>query len=526
MDDTGSVNSQPSYIKYDSRSECSGSEGLTWQEYMSRANIEESLFNDLSQLDKEEKIKELEKNLSSHEKIAKECADEYEYSLSVVKELWRSIENILKNNKEIKVDSRSILNYFFNLKCIDDESFRKILWLDDNVEYNWIEDWKKSKAYTVGRTGIFTGMRGIDKFKKNVSAGTQTTKSLTPDFDENDILAPNRSYLESRYKSLQIKPNIGILRVDVEQNKIDSLIPAMNELVIRDKKVTKINCDYNIDDLLQDINNKLNITLSEQEQLKIKDEINTNKSNPSSILAMIKKVTQNNVINEAAVIDQTYRVGSESKQTNSGKNIIGSEYSQRVEWIPPYTDPHFSYLSNNVEYWVPKVHMVSGLPVWKEKDEVKRNIKKGSKVYVKLQTVKVKDDNNKTVYLDYFRKFIDFNDFLKSWQESYVKKYLDIGKMIIDKPEIKLLERRQIILKRIKDIKEYFNKESSENPNEEKLKMYISDEVVDSVINNQPDQPEIYAYNEGTYNIKEYIHMLYPNSFEPIQGRRKSMKLY
>ena len=130
-----------------------------------------------------------------------------------------------------------------------------------------------------------------------------------------------------------------------------------------------------------------------------------------------------------------------------GKNVIFSQYTKYVEFEKPYQDPHFTFLSDKIEYWVPKVHMMTGLPVWKEKEEVLKRSKTGTFVYLKLQSVKTKVNNEEKI-IYYFRKFFSFEDFIKSWQLTYIRQYYEvIEKLKQEEEKIIILVLRKKILK-------------------------------------------------------------------------------
>jgi hypothetical protein len=187
-------------------------------------------------------------------------------------------------------------------------------------------------------------------------------------------------------------------------------------------------------------------------------------------------------------------------------NVIKSMYPMNVKFLRPYQDPHFEYLGNSVEYWTPHVHMVTGLPVFKKKEEIQNYIKLGNIVYIKYQIVKVTNNEGKKVKVAYFRKFLNFDDYLKEWQKDYVKLFFSIDNRVSN--ELKKLsnkqlsyelsklnvfiERKSYLRQKIIDISKYFKDRVMNDGKGYKLSesdivkigIYAYDPVVESLVSN------------------------------------------
>lgn len=155
-----------------------------------------------------------------------------------------------------------------------------------------------------------------------------------------------------------------------------------------------------------------------------------------------------------------------------------SEYARGTKFRSSiYKQLFGNKISREVEYWVPKLHMMTGVPVFNEVEKVYRVKEKGAKVYLKLNFIELVDkDNKKESKLYYFRKFIDFYDFLKEWQRTFWNK---MNSTIQE-------EEKRFFSKKVKDIQKYFLEEKKnielkrirkgiDNINIKKLREYAKD---------------------------------------------------
>lgn len=118
-----------------------------------------------------------------------------------------------------------------------------------------------------------------------------------------------------------------------------------------------------------------------------------------------------------------------------------------------------------VEYWRPKLYMQKNVPVFEEKDEIKNILTKNkNNIYVKLSYVPIMNNDGKMETVYYMRKFVDFNDFLMAWFETYSEN-MNIN-----------ISGKKFYQKKIKDIKNYFKEECEKIKDDEekqKLNQYI-----------------------------------------------------
>lgn len=138
-----------------------------------------------------------------------------------------------------------------------------------------------------------------------------------------------------------------------------------------------------------------------------------------------------------------------------------------------------------IEYWMPKVHFVTGLPVYKEKPKELQNIKKGNYVYIKIEMIKTPFGK-----VFYNRIFIDPFDFIKAWEDTYrslrIKSYHDRNARAYYDETIRKSQKYFL------DNLCKFSKEDPGNEINDKLSSYIENlEAVDDLGEISPDIPVV-----------------------------------
>ena len=458
--------------------------------------FEDSDFQkDLYNYNQEQFIQELkkEKDKSAYE-LAVECRKEWDESHEVAKLLWKTSKEYLNLSDTNKQNKVKILNFIL-LQC---EGFSEILKRSSllvletsKTPLQWIENWKKDekeggKAVSVTRTNT-KNKNNLEEFK-NIILNAENIKSQIIDAGEDDILSTSKEYTDKITGKKGNNVSIGEVTWEISKTNMDDLTYLFNNISLKNNSLKK-NCKYDVDDLIGDMQKKLELNLDNTVKRNIHRFINNKINNKE------KNINIENIID----IVKDDIISEKSKDTDSKRSIgvtkesgvISTLWPEEMKFKSPYIDPHFKYFGNKTEYWEPPVHMKSGYRVTKLKKELLRSNQNLNKIYIKLESVKVWD-SDKYVNVYYFRKFQDFYDFLKSWQETYVRQYYEKGREI--KKHMKLLEsrdckkicillkRRKYLIQKIKDIKKYFIKENEDN---DKLVIYSKDSVVDFVINEE-----------------------------------------
>lgn len=525
--------------------------------------------------------RQLEEDSKSSKELMQECAEEWNSVMEICKLLWSSAKDKLKVDARSSENKERILNLIFTCSSIE-PLFKKSRYLSilEDKPYDWIENWKKTtqqggKGIVVGRSS-FRPVKGQTLFK-NVIMDNQiknTINSQVKDTILDEIVPPNMKYIDSvrelfnneQYENDTFK-EVGEVVVKITDQEQEDITTAFRNMSISSKK-------YGVDNLIDDLSNKLKIEFNPNQRLAIKNTIRgetkksdvhvnvttllkpfTNRTkvpiltNKPSFLKkperpemiplqkgdtkkkMVSKVTDmlsQSRSTSASKISSDYSVGVEV----SDRGFVKKKYSDKIEFLEPYADPHFKFLNETIEYWVPKIHLVSGKRVYREKEEILRSRKEGIVVYIKYQNVKVwVQETNNYIYVSYFRKFIDFNDFLKAWQETYVKQYYDIGKRMMNiKIEYFYLKRlkndlfrRKYLKYKIEDIKKYFMKENASNKSE-KLGLYLSDKIVNNLLESDDLSIEENVYSALINSVKGEKYRKYDN-VQKIQHELISMIL-
>lgn len=480
-----------------------------------------------------------EKRMTDNE-LMDVCAKEWEDSRRVAWYIWNGAKErlkILTSDEHInKTQKNDILSLI--LTCTDLRELitkKQILTLGEpNDPLQWIKNWKKTEA-TIGGRGIvvkprtFQGQKGMNLFRNMVvDANVNTLNNLNSQVHEavaDDILPMHRNYIknvkqlfdEDEYNNDTFIP-MGEVIISPKKAEIDDLAEAMGEMSLTKKgTLKKKKKKYNVDDLIEDIQNKLQFKMDPFEMKSLHESIDNQTKNGDrninvgQLMKTVKRTAEREALAAATNVKGLGPFEIGVKKVADDPKVYVPVYAENVHFIAPYQDPHFTFLGTDVEYWVPKVHMQTGLPVFKEKLEILRQTKTGNIVYIKRENVKVWVPSSKHyINVSYFRKFVDFNDFLKSWQETYVRQYYEIGETLesiaktitmhanLLKKVKNYITRRRYLFYKIKDMKTYFTyemKKQKDITEENKLCMYASDEVVRVLLSEQLPDPEIDIYS-------------------------------
>ncbi len=502
----------------DEMSVISGMSGMSLQS-------QQDIMKALEQHAQTEKLKK--KRQLSDQELMQECAKEWNESREVAWFLWNGAKERLRiftNDSQLNVEQKEKILEKIITGCSDLNDLinkNKILnlWNDNDDPLQWIKQWKETKSIVVSRSNkLFEGQKGLPKFKEIIAKQVR-------DIDVDEILAPSKDYISQILDKLNVKPsgekilNIGEVIIEKPKNVMDDLSNAMNQL--------RVEKEYTVDDLINDVQNKLQFIIDDNDKQKIKQNV----KGLVSVEELIKDISTKAAIDN---VGKKVPFFKEITGNDSPIKIYGTIHPEEMRFIEPYKDPHFTFLGTKIEYWVPKVHFKTSLDVFNEKKEILRKISKGNVVYIKYQSVKVKN-GDKTFEVYYIRKFVDFNDFLKSWQETYVRKYFELGEKIInlvnteENPWKQLniyVIRRKYYRYKIKDIKLYFleemKKERKNVLEETKLCDYASDEVVTLLLSEDIPlvEQELWNYIE---NITDSSGQA---SKEALEGLRKTFKEY
>ena len=479
--------------------------------------------------------------------LATKILKEWDDDIELVKLIFKTIigescseGKVLRKDDECfkkmtNVSKYKLLGNFFDTCKIKGDSIKNPLFIGKEYEeeYDWIETWKKDA--TSGGKGLlvngklFDGTRGIELYREKIAESIKTNKNanlITSQIGEitaDEVLPTTGDQVRQLFNSYseivledQVFKAVGqiVIRPSaVERDEVSSMLNKIKEKT-----------DYTVDDLLDDFQNKMKMVMTNDEQKKFRKNVN----DIGKETVFVKDLFDHEFINKRkdTSLNNPYEIENISvimgnlsmrKRKNYGDvnpysdgkvikdSVVYNKYPKEIEFIKPYKDPHFLFLNGVVETWVPQVHFLTGLPVFHVQEEVKSYKNLGRIVYIKLQETTIKRDNAKDLKVVYFRKFIDFDDYLKSWQEKYVKDFIllgeeikeflkteketekenkEVNKVITEYKNISLfMEKRRIYSKRIGDIKRYFKKkinDNGNNGNNEKLVLFISDAMVET----------------------------------------------
>ena len=464
---------------------------------------DENYDPDLDKLMKDKKTREYQRRkVKSNKQLMREVNEEWEMSSQIVKSFINYHQDKLGISKN--TINNTLIDTIFSScpELVKITQSKPPVFINDGLDipYNWINTWKKDVSH--GGKGItvmgkmFSGVNGIIEYRDRIIQAIHENKnpefiqSQINEIEAGDILPPNDKsvnvLIDSQKESTvetQLFKQIGQVVVKPSISTMDDLTDMINNLKVSDS-------DYSLDNLTFDLQDKLKVSMESHEKKQFKENVRRLAKTKDTLflkdlfytkenkIIVNRKITHEKEVDRLTVFMENMTLKSSinklrDQDTNpyaigvkkEGK-VISSNYSSDITFIKPYKDPHFTFLNEVVETWVPTVHYVTGLPVFSNKEEILSYKLSGKIVYIKLQEVSVNISKGKNVKVLYFRKFVDFLDYLKSWQETYVKKVTEIGLElgdIVDKSKnfnIKdlsiLISRRNNMLKRIKDIKMYF----------------------------------------------------------------------
>lgn len=505
----------------------------------------------------------MRKKTKSSQQLFREVVEEWNEERSLVKKILDHLlgEKLDLNGKLSEVQMATLFHKINN-NCrpiseslfIENPMFLEQPLMSGYSMAGWIERWKLP-THKGGRGlsvhgKMFLGKPGIRMFRDIVSQAIQTNrdqgwiKSQVRDAVGSELIQSGKyNFLEDVFKEgiveQELFQQMGQVVVKPSQTTLEDLNQLVNQLTLEEND----QLEYTTDDLIMDLQNKMKVSMNKMEKnqfvgnmnrlkgknVMLKDLFYDQKGNP-----LIKReTTEQTDIERLAVFMEDLSL-KEVSGPNSDFNPLAigtmnvegyltSRYHPNVHFIRPYKDPHFTFLNETVETWSPKVHYVTGLPVFTQKEEILRYTLQGNIVYIKLQKVAV-NIKGRTTYIMYFRKFVDFLDYLKSWQESFVTRIIQIGikfdKMIINKYQISkkndvrkialMLEDRRRMLTKVKDIKSYFLEKATEGVQVEKMEIYINDQVVESVLhpNQGMDGPILDFINDNKKKLLEQLKIL------------------
>ena len=379
--------------------------------------------------------------------------------------------------------------------------------LKSEQPHKWISDWKKRKSIVLGPRNTELNITEQTKsFQKFIKSHLKKQKNVQ--IAENDIIATSKDQQRNLFEKYKGNKYFYIGEVSFKSrddilNEIDKwLIVFVNfhvfitnvtpdpkedliaEQVFRlftseqtetifdsffDDRSSEVYIDIFIEEFLQyklnyyggvPLNSSQTDTLSKY-FTDILENYDTSKERGLEIetktyqdlAKIVNKTIYNNLPLFFDEYDNPISTGVKSKNLPGDKGnmeIISSSYAQGTKFRSSVYQQLFgNKVSREVEYWVPKLHMMTGVPVFNEVEKVYKENKNGNRIYLKLNSIEYMNDEGKSSKLYYFRKFIDFYDFLKEWQKTFWNKMT----RSLDNKE------REFFLNKVNDIQFYFHDE-------------------------------------------------------------------
>lgn len=476
-----------------------------------RPSLKRTLVDETSlKLSENNAIMELKKNMDEPNDVAmKRCFYEYQRDREVATDLWNTVYS--RYNTDAKLSAvKYIVNCLFRIK-----NFKVDIIPAPPSRFRWIEDWKKTTLS--GGRGIVVNLsdklfkftQGLNLFRDIVvTKRDKLLDSKVPRASKDEVLGPSDISVSEIVKKISgiksyvndVLPNTGVVLIKLDTVKVNELESIFSKMSIKGSKISTT---------IQNVKKVLDGKLLPSEELVLK-----NINGPASVdklMNSIRKSTDDYAHDTVSSSSGKFsRAEVKYPIKGSDRKVVSTFYNSSVVFVKPYADPHFKELETKFEYWIPKVHMRTSLKVWKEKQEILRYEAMGCVVYIKPETVNIKyveGSTDKYEEITYIRKFLSFFDYLKSWQETYVRKYKeyesDLANIIsgiimsnivmrisnerskviarhtskTDERVLNLIHYRYRLYKKINDIKDYFVDKMNDR-NKEKLREYIGDEVV------------------------------------------------
>lgn len=369
--------------------------------------------------------------------LMQECAYEWENLVKYANIIWNYSKEKNKITSSIPSieEKEKLLQYIFNV-FNDCFNFPIIVPVEDPLQ--WIYNWKDQRGIVYNWGKGFSN----ENFQKLIINAVVEEANKE---EANIVDIPKQNEILSTIKDQSNELKIGTVEFkEPDNNEIDELIKNLKKIEISD-----------INDII------------------------------------LSKKLKNLALTEAYKISPVGAIGVNL----DNKGIITTKFSDNIIFKAGYKDPHFDFLGDKVEYWRPQQHMITGGKVYNVKDEIFKTTKRCKKIYLKIQNVNVKiNGEDKKFY--YFRKFIDFNDFLKVWQINYIRNYYQMGTKMNQETNIKKLEyyvdRRHILFNKINDINTYFSNQINDINTTEKTKLnkYVNDNLVIKFLKKRDIEPE------------------------------------
>lgn len=468
----------------------------------------------------------------SDEELMQECYQEEMETRKWAVILWNHVfDSIVKSDNKTETDhiEKTIIKIF---KCKSINKHLHNIKIEEVNPLQWIETWKKpimkgGRGIVVDKSDkLFGYVNGLNAFKEFIATQSRNTK-----LSSKDVLLPSAGYINVVSKFLSdeqilepVLKNTGSMVIGVSRKTLDSL----------DKQIDKI---YSDDEIVSIIQDTLKFILLPKEADAIKKKLGDMRRNRKN--ASFSELLSPDFLDRFAHRNIHGDNLSNLRQSTQvkGRTVSSTLYPPEVTFKKGYTDPYFVQLGVNYEYWVPKVHMISGLPVWKEKEEIHRYNITGKLIYIKPSSIKL--NKLKGPEISYIRKFIDFNDYLKAWQETYMIKYKDYQNAIepflvqneqnlINKSFLKKLNgylvARYRLLKKVKDIRKYFGTLISDH--NLKVSGQVSGRVSGRVSDQEIEKLTIYESDETAIVMDSIdVPILEKNLYDLLSSCQKSPEL-
>lgn len=331
--------------------------------------------------------------------------------------------------------------------------------LQPKSQKNWIEDWKTSKRIIVKPPfREFNLSRYTKQFREEIYLQTGIRPENIYEPIRGEPLSIGTFFVDNNTKNIKviIEQGFGILEfLDFDSNEDlkDKLkrifIPVNVDKVIIEqetKKQKKLVNYYFIKDFVY--RTLKEVYTLDQEQMNKLIKLMNNKKNKNKF-DTAKTVIYEYIDKQTVQVKSIFKrlIGKTNFVTEKSNTRIRTVESNKVELVPDYKQS-----SQIIEYWVPQIHFETGAPVNEQVEEIKNIKMDGRSVYLKLQRIDDPIHGNDQYF---YRKFIDFNDFLMAWYDRY--------------HEMHEFTFEPFYKQRMDDILAYFKKQKSND----KLRKYI-----------------------------------------------------
>lgn len=356
---------------------------------------------------------------------------------------------------------------------------------------DWIEHWKKTKGIVLRKSNQELNItEGTPAFQEKI-AQLVNDPMLNPDDIVNTSKPQSRKDYVTESKGTQKNFFVGTVLYLSKKDMLDELIQYFQNFiellnVIQSEEEYDENAiNTTIEFLFPNMDEmELQLMLSDQKVLigNFLHEIQfrlLKEYGAYTVLSRKDRERLNRVILNPTELKNVIKVVFGPKLKSFSDQFVNekiedlSNFPQHVQFIPSEYMSRFSNpdAKQVIEYWWPKIHFVTGKPVFKIKPEIKRITYDGKRIYLKLNSVVYQKEGQPPQTIYYFRKFISFNDFLMSWVGTYQEKL----EQAVHEEDI------QYYAQRIEDIYNYFEKQYKIEKNvdeKEKLKLFIESKYI------------------------------------------------